>query len=150
MSDQLRELERRIDNLIQAGVVCEVNHKGGVCRVSFGSRVSSWSPWIMERCGKDKEYWHPDIGEQVLYLSPYGDGSEGYVLMGVMSNKMPLPAEADADRHVVEYGDGSRILVDRKEHLVEIRDSFGSAIRMRDGYIDLLPAIRVRIRRGGN
>lgn len=144
-----RELERRIDQLIHAGVICDVDHKNGLCRVSFGERVSPWSPWIMGRCGKDKEYWHPDLGEQVLFLSPYGDGSEGFVQMGVMSDKIPIPAEADEDRHVIEYGDGARILVDRKDHIVEILDSFGSAIRMEDGYIYLLPAKKVRVLKGG-
>ena len=79
----------------------------------------------------------------------YGDGSEGFVMVGVVSDAIPLPEEAGEDKHVTEYGDGTRILVDRKEHVVEIKDFFGSAIRMADGYIDLLPAKKVRVLQGG-
>lgn len=143
------EAERRISNLIQYGVISEIQHEKGLCRVSFGTRVSPLSPWLMGRCGDDKEFWHPDIGEQALFLSPFGDGSQGVVLVGVKSNKRPLPEGAREGIYIREFKDGSRITVDRNEHVHEWRDSFGSRIVMRDGYIDLMPAKRVRIRQGG-
>lgn len=143
------EAERRIGNLIQYGVISEVQPEKGLCRVSFGKRVSPLSPWLMGRCGDDKEFWHPDIGEQALFLSPFGDGSQGVVLIGVKSNKRPLPSGAKEGLYIREFKDGSRITVDRNGHVHEWRDSYGSRIVMRDGYIDLLPAKRVRIRQGG-
>ena len=48
---------------------------------------------------------------------------------------MPLPDGAREGLHIVEYEDGTRIEVDRKEHVVEIKDSYGSYIRMADGDI---------------
>lgn len=143
------EAERRIGNLIQYGVISEVQPENGLCRVSFGTRVSPLSPWLMGRCGDDKEFWHPDIGEQALFLSPFGDGSQGVVLVGVKSNKRPLPDGAKEGLYIKEFKDGSRITVDRNEHVHEWRDSYGSRIVMRDGYIDLMPAKRVRVRQGG-
>jgi phage baseplate assembly protein V len=143
------ETERRLGEIVKLGVISEVNHAAGLCRVSFGTRVSPLSPWSMGRCGKDKEYWHPDIGEQVLFFSPYGDGSDGVVMTGLFSSKIPLPEEAAEGKHITEYADGTRILIDRGAHVVEIKDSFGSVIRMADGYIDLKPAIKVRVMRGG-
>ena len=144
-----REAERRIEQIVKMGVISEVDHRAGLCRVSFGERVSPPSPWLMGRCGKDKEYWAPDIGEQAIFFSPYGDGSEGIVMTGIFSDRIPLPAEAGEGRHVTEYADGTRMLVDRNAHIVEIKDSSNSAIRMAEGYIDLLPAIKVRVKRGG-
>jgi phage baseplate assembly protein V len=146
----LSELERRICNLIQVGVVSEVQPEKGLCRVSFGERVSPLSPWFEARAGNDKEFWHPDIGEQAVFISPYGDGSEGFVLLGLFSNKMPLPAGAAEGIHIVEYADGARMEYDRNAHVFSFTDSFGSAIRMADGCIDLLPAIKVRVKKGGN
>lgn len=143
------ESERRFANLIQFGVISEVQPKKGLCRVSFGTRVSPLSPWLMRRCGDDKEFWHPDIGEQALFLSPFGDGSQGVVLVGVKSNKRQLPDGAKAGLYIKEFKDGSRITIDRNEHVHEWRDSYGSRIVMRDGFIDLMPAKRVRISRGG-
>ena len=54
---------------------------------------------------------------------------------------MPLPDGAREGLHIVEYEDGTRIEVDRKEHVVEIKDSYGSYIRMADGDI-LIQATR--------
>lgn len=135
------ELERRISEVLRVGVVSEVQPEKGLCRVSFGERVSPLSPWFAPRAGKDREFWHPDVGEQAVYFSPYGDGSEGFVLPGIFSNKMPLPDGAREGLHIIEYEDGARIEVDRKEHVVEIKDSYGSYIRMEDGDI-LIQATR--------
>ncbi len=132
-----RELERRIDQLFTWGVISEVDHEAGLCRVSFGERVSPLSPWLMARCGMDKEYWHPDIGEQALFVSPYGDGSEGFVMVGIMSDRMPLPEFAQENLYIREYADGTTMKVDRKKHVVDFRDSYGSYIRMVDGDIVL-------------
>ena len=144
------EQERRFANLIQLGVISEVQPEKGLCRVSFGERVSPLSPWLMGRCGDDKEFWHPDIGEQAIFLSPYGDGSEGIVMIGVMSNKRPLPSGAREGLYIKEFKDGSRIEIDRKNHIVLIKDSFGSYIKMAGGSI-IIKSIggKVRLNPGG-
>ena len=144
------EQERRFANLIQLGVISEVQPEKGLCRVSFGERVSPLSPWLMGRCGDDKEFWHPDIGEQAIFFSPYGDGSEGIVMIGVMSNKKPLPAGAREGLYIKEFKDGSRIDIDRKDHVVLIKDSFGSYIKMAGGDI-IVKSIggKVRLNPGG-
>ncbi|MCQ4765076.1 MULTISPECIES: phage baseplate assembly protein V [Cloacibacillus] len=144
------EQERRFANLIQLGVISEVQPEKGLCRVSFGERVSPLSPWLMGRCGDDKEFWHPDIGEQAIFFSPYGDGSEGIVMIGVMSNKKPLPAGAREGLYIKEFKDGSRIEIDRKDHVVLIKDSFGSYIKMAGGDI-IVKSIggKVRLNPGG-
>lgn len=143
------EQERRFANLIQLGVISEVQPEKGLCRVSFGTRVSPLSPWLMGRCGDDKEFWHPDLGEQAIFLSPYGDGSEGIVLVGITSNSRPLPSGAKEGVYIKEFKDGSRITIDRKEHNHEWRDSYGSYIKMEGGYIYLAPAVQVRVIQGG-
>ncbi len=143
------EQERRFANLIQLGVISEVQPEKGLCRVSFGERVSPLSPWLMGRCGDDKEYWHPDIGEQAMFLSPYGDGSEGIVMVGVVSNKRPLPTGAREGLYIKEFKDSSRIEIDRKNHIVLIKDSFGSYIKMADGDIILKSYGKIRLNPGG-
>ena len=145
----MSELERRISEVLRVGVISEVQPEKGLCRVSFGDRVSPLSPWFAARAGKDREFWHPDIGEQAIFFSPYGDGSEGFVLPGLFSNKMPLPDGAREDLHIVEYADGTRMEYDRAAHVFSFTDSYGSAIRMEDGYIYLAPAKKVRVVKGG-
>ena len=80
------EQERRFANLIQLGVISEVQPEKGLCRVSFGTRVSPLSPWLMGRCGDDKEFWHPDLGEQAVFLSPYGDSKTAAALRLIAAN----------------------------------------------------------------
>ena len=144
------EQERRFANIIQLGVISEVQPEKGLCRVSFGSRVSPLSPWLMGRCGDDKEFWHPDLGEQAVFLSPYGDGSEGIVLIGVVSNKKPLPSGAKEGLHIKDYKDGTRIEVDRNEHIVLIKDSYGSYIMMDGGNITIKSnGGKIRLNPGG-
>ena len=134
------ELERRMSEALRLGVISEVRPEAGLCRVSFGGRVSPLSPWIALRAGDDRDFWHPDVGEQALFLSPYGDGSEGVVLVGVMSTKRPFPHGARQGRRITEYGDGTRMTVDREEHVVEVLDSYGSLFRMAEGDMVLRPA----------
>ena len=129
------EIERRISELVRVGVISEVQPEKGLCRVSFGDRVSPLSPWFTRRAGKDKEFWHPDIGEQAIFISPYGDGSEGFALLGIFSNKMPMPEGAREGLHIIEYGDGTRMEVDRVNHVVLVKDSYGSFLRMADSDI---------------
>ncbi|MEG1798705.1 MAG: phage baseplate assembly protein V [Synergistaceae bacterium] len=143
------EQERRFANLIQLGVISEVQPGKGLCRVSFGERVSPLSPWLMGRCGDDKEFWHPDIGEQAIFLSPYGDGSEGIVMIGIMSNKRPLPTGVREGLYIKEFKDGSRIEIDRNSHIVLIKDSYGSYIKMADGDIILKSSGKIRLNPGG-
>ncbi|MDO5562514.1 MAG: phage baseplate assembly protein V [Synergistaceae bacterium] len=143
------ESERRFANLIQFGEICEVEPEKGLCRVDFGDRVSPSSPWLMERCGDDKDFWHPDLHEQVVFLSPFGDGSEGLVLRGVPSNKKPLPTGAREGLYIKEFKDGTRIEVDRNTHVINIKDSYGSYIRFAGGYIYIAPAIQVKVVQGG-
>lgn len=114
------ELERRISELVRVGVISEVQPEQGLCRVSFGSRVSPLSPWLALRAGGDRDFWHPDIGEQALFLSPYGDGSEGIVLPGLFSNKIPIPEGVRPGLHVTEYGDAIRIERDRATGTIRI------------------------------
>ncbi len=144
-----RETERRLGEIVKIGVISEVQHEKGLCRVSFGERVSPLSKWFMCRCGKDKDYWHPDIGEEAAFISPFGDGSHGFVLVGISSDKMPLPEGAGENVRITEYADGTRLTIDREKHIVDLTDSYGSSIRMEGGYIYLKPAIQVKVQRGG-
>lgn len=145
------ESERRFGNLIQYGEVCEVQPEKGLCRVRLSeTRVSPLSPWLMSRCGDDKEFWHPDLGEQGIFFSPFGDGGDGFVIVGMLSDKKTLPSGAGEGRYIKEFKDGSRIDIDRNAHTINIKDSFGSYIRFADGYIYIAPAIQVRVLQGGN
>ena len=130
------ETERRFGNIIQYGEICEVQPEKGLCRMKLSeTRVSPLSPWLMTRCGDDKDFWHPDLHEQAIFFSPGGEGSDGFVIVGMFSDARPLPSGAREGLYIKEFKDGARIEVDRENHVVSIKDFHGSFIKMIDGDI---------------
>jgi phage baseplate assembly protein V len=129
----LSELERRVSELIRIGVISEVQPEKGLCRVSFGKRVSPLSPWFALHAGEDRDFWAPSVGEQAVFFSPYGDGSEGVVLPGIFSNKVPVPEGAREGVHITEYGHGLRIERDGKKGVISITGSLHVSGKVIDG-----------------
>lgn len=130
------EVERRLCELIQFGVVSEVRPELGKCRLSFGSRTTPLARWIETRANAGvKTFSHPRIGEQALFLAPSGDSSQGVVLLGVFSGVMPLPNGAAENVEIMQFGDGARLCVDQERHVISITDHYGSSITFKDGDI---------------
>jgi phage baseplate assembly protein V len=115
-----REIERVTEGIIRIGVVDSVLHDEGKCRVKLGDRLSHKLKFIAPRAGDDKVYWPPDVGEQVLILSPGGDDTAGFVLTGIFSNLKPLPEGAGENKFITEFKDGSRIEYDRESHRLKL------------------------------
>ena len=122
MSDEqtyfrLVELARRIANVVRPGVVIEADYAAARVRVQYGGpeAVTGWLPWLAGRAGGDREWWAPEIGEQVLILAPSGELSNGIVLAGLYQSNRPAPA-ASSDVHRVRYSDGAEIEYDSKAH----------------------------------
>ena len=101
------DLTRRLDNIIRAGTVAEINLGAATVRVESGGLVTDWLPWLERRAGSTRTWSPPTIGEQCLVLSPGGDPSAGFVLLGLFSDAYPAPSSS-ADEDVVEYPDGAR------------------------------------------
>ncbi len=121
---QISELERRVGNFIRPGIIHEVFHEEGLCRVNFGERIGPKMPWLETRAGDDLSYWHPDIGEQVLVLAEYGDASRGWVLRGFFSNQKRI--EGKKDVHRVEYSNGTSFEYDKNTKTMKVHYEDGS------------------------
>ena len=75
-----------------------------------------------------------DPGEHVL-CAFYGNGlSEGAVLCSIYDANN-LPMVGDKDRRLVVFEDGAHIFHDRKNHIFQIMDYYGSFILFKDGDI---------------
>lgn len=109
LRQQLAELERRLANLVIAGLVVEVDPPNLVCRVESGGLVTGWVRWLTQRAGADREWWCPSVGEQVVLLSPHGEPNQGWVLPAGFTDSFPAP-DTDPARHVVIYADGMTII----------------------------------------
>lgn len=130
------EVERRLGELIQFGVVSEVRPELGKCRLSLGLRTTPLVRWLETRANSGvKTFSHPRIGEQALFLAPAGDSSQGVALLGVFSGLVPLPPGAAQDVEIVQFGDGACLCVDQAGHVISLTDHYGSFIKFENGDI---------------
>lgn len=115
MNFRVSDMERRLASVIRVGTVAEADYSAARVRVAFGEAVSDWLPWLTLRAGNDRTWWSPEVGEQVVVLSPSGDTAQGVVLGSIYQSAHPAPASSpDVDRRV--YADGAVIDYDRSAH----------------------------------
>lgn len=108
-----------IKNIIRIGRVSSVDVNPNTARVAFSDKddLVSGNLMIVNRGSMaDKDYWIPDIDEQVLCLMmPNKSGlglNEGFIL-GSFFSAEDAPQERSADVRAVKFGDGTVIKHDR-------------------------------------
>ncbi|MBS9436793.1 phage baseplate assembly protein V [Photorhabdus noenieputensis] len=106
MDTQLTELLRLLRNLIRTGVVTEVDHARGMCRVATGNLETDWRPWLTMRAGHSRTWWSPSVSEQVLLLSVGGELTTSFVLPAIYSDQFPAPSASSEAVHIA-FPDGA-------------------------------------------
>lgn len=108
-----------IKNIIRIGRVSSIDVNTNTARVAFSDKddLVSGNLMIVNRGSMvDKDYWIPDIDEQVLCLmmpNKSGQGlNEGFIL-GSFFSAEDAPQERSADVRAVKFGDGTVIKHDR-------------------------------------
>lgn len=109
-----------IKNIIRIGRVSSIDVNTNTARVVFSDKddLVSGNLMIVNRGSMvDKDYWIPDIDEQVLCLMlPNKSGlglNEGFIL-GSFFSAEDAPQERSTDVRAVKFGDGTVIKHDRK------------------------------------
>ena len=129
----------------RCGYVSDYNAERHMARVKFPDKdnlVSAWLQVGIPNSKKNKDEFHLDIDEHVLCLM-MGNGLEcGFVVCSLWDDKNKPPL-GDQDVRRMEFEDGAVMHVDRKNHVVEIKDSFGSYIRMESGNIYIKAAANI-------
>lgn len=121
------ELARRLDSLILPGTIAEVDHQAARCRVTSGGITTAFLPWFSRRAGTTRDWDPPTVGEQCLVLSPGGEPSIGFVLVGLFSLANPAPAAAES-LHRRRYPDGAVIDYDHEAHALELTLPSGGTV----------------------
>lgn len=104
----LQEVARALRNMIRTGVVVEIDHAAGRCRVQTGGIKTDWLQWLTNRAGRSRTWWAPSAGEQVLILAVGGELDTAFVLPGIYSDEHNAPS-ASADALHVAFPDGAVI-----------------------------------------
>ncbi len=113
---RVAELERKLGNIIRIATVVELN--GDRVKVKDGNLVTGFLPWVTRRAGKDRDWWAPEPGEQVVLLCPSGDPGLGIVLPSLYQDAFPAPADVPTIRRWI-FSDGAVIEYDRAAHLLK-------------------------------
>lgn len=113
--DSLADIIRRLENLIRAGTIAEIDPELPRCRVKSGGLMTGWLPFLALRAGEDSEWDPPSINEQCLVLSPSGNPAQGFVIYGLYSDRFPAP-DNSLTRHRRRYRDGATIDYDTATH----------------------------------
>ncbi len=109
---RLAELERRLNNILRLGTIAEANYPAALVRVQSGELLTGWIPWMTRRASNDRDWWAPEVGEQVLLLSPCGDPFQAVALPAVYQDAHPAPQNRETVCRV-EFGDSGWFQYDR-------------------------------------
>lgn len=101
----LGELDRRIGNLVRFGTIVAVDTATATATVDIGDCVTDSLPWLTSHAGMDRVWSTPDVGEQVLVVSP-GDPSQG-VIIGSAFSTAHAANGSDSDTRRITFSDGT-------------------------------------------
>lgn len=139
-----------IDSLIFVGIVSTISPENGTVRVTLpdkDNRTTDDLIVLQRGVMASKDYWLPEVGEQVLCLRlPNVSGSglgAGYVL-GSLYNAKDAPVENTATNRSITWADGSKIQYSGGNMLIKTAGNLtiqtgGNMLVKTGGALDLNP-----------
>ena len=115
-------LKEVADEVFRVGIVKTQDVPNCRVRVTFPDRnqmQSWWLPIVTPKTQKDKAYWIPDVGEQVVCLMDEHD-EDGCVLGAIFSQPDQPPQNMTADKWHVTFQDGAVVEYDRANHVLAV------------------------------
>lgn len=107
------EMDRRVANILRQGTVVALDETNARVQVEVDDELTTdWLPWFSGKAGKSSEWSPPEVGEQVMILSPSGELAQGWVMRGTYKDDAPHPAGATKTQHITLYEDGSKVVYD--------------------------------------
>lgn len=116
---RLADIERRLSNVLLMGVIVDADYERALVKVAAGTLETGWLCWITTRAGNDIDYWAPEIGEQVMVMSPTGDVERGVVMPAIYQNKFPATDQRETLRRI-RFSDGADFSYDREANKLNI------------------------------
>lgn len=129
---EITELDRRISNLIQIGTIAEADYEKAKLKVIIGNIITDWLPWLTRRAGSDSDWWAPEVGEQVVILSPSGELKQAVILPSIYQSAYPA-IDDSPDISKFTYKDGTIIKYNRLSHKMDIDIVSSGSIEIKVG-----------------
>lgn len=143
MKTQLNDILRLLRNLIRTGIVADVDHDEGLCRVQTGGMETTWLNWLTCRAGRSRVWWAPSVGEQVLLLAIGGELDTAFVLPGIFSDDHPAPS-ASPDALQVSFPDGAIIEYEPESGALTVSGIKTADITASDSITATVPVVLVK------
>ncbi|MCU7097927.1 phage baseplate assembly protein V [Salmonella enterica] len=105
----------------QTGIISDIDEVKVCVRVTLpecDDLRTNWLPILQRNSQNNKDYWLPDIGEQVEVL--LDDNGEDGVVLGAVYSSVDTAPVASLDKRYVQFADGAAFEYDRKEHQLTI------------------------------
>lgn len=124
----VKDLQRRMENILRPGRVIAVNPDKALVKVRFNDGNpakgilpldSDWLRILQERAGGTIDWDFPEVGEQLLVLSPGGELGAGYAGHAIYSGSHPAPSNAPR-LNLRRYADGLECSYDQDQHVLTI------------------------------
>ncbi len=143
MNTQLNEVMRILRNLIRTGIVTDVDHDEGLCRVQTGGIETTWLNWLTCRAGRSRVWWAPSVGEQVLLLAVGGELDTAFVLPGIFSDDHPAPSVSPDALHV-SFPDGAVIEYEPQNSALTVSGIKTADVTASDSITATVPVVLVK------
>lgn len=141
--NSLQEIARAIRNLIRTGIVTDVDHDEGLCRVQTGGMQTTWLNWLTCRAGRSRVWWAPSVGEQVLLLAVGGELDTAFVLPGIFSDDHPATS-ASPDALHVSFPDGAVIEYEPESSALTVSGIKTADVTASDSITATVPVVLVK------
>lgn len=106
---------------IATGTISDIDERRVMGRVRLPDHDNLRTAWLsvlQRNTQNNKDYWLPDIGEQVKVLLDM-DGEDG-VILGSVYSSVDTPAIASRDKRRTDFSDGAFVEYDRKQSAMTI------------------------------
>lgn len=120
--EQVQNLTAIVDQLIRVGKVTSTNDTNLTARVEFKDRsgIVSHNLRVLQKNTRDnKDYWMPDLDEQVLCLFLPNGIEQGYILGSPYSDVTKADV-ATKEKRRVKFKDGTSVEYDRSTHTLTV------------------------------
>jgi phage baseplate assembly protein V len=121
------ELQRQISNLFRIGTVAELDEANARVKLNVSGLTTDWLPWGAARAGKTRTWSPPQVGEQVMMASPFGDLGQGVIVGSLFSDENAAPA-ASKDQETTVYDDGATVDHNSASHATTVTLNAGGTL----------------------
>ncbi len=111
-----------LKNLVRVGRVSSTDPEQATVRVVFADRqnlVSYDLPVIVRQSLRNKDYWMPHVGEQVVCLFLPNGNAQGFILGSFYSTNDRPPVNT-GEKRCVQFEDGTHLEYDSSNHTLTI------------------------------